>query len=36
VKDRVEIWNDKTWSQNQETVEKKAGELAEALGREQK
>jgi MraZ protein len=32
VEDRVEIWNDKTWSQNQEVVEKQAGELAEKLG----
>ncbi len=32
VEDRVEIWNDKVWSQNQEVVEKQAGELAEKLG----
>lgn len=32
VKDRVEIWNDKVWSQNQEVVEKQAGSLAESLG----
>lgn len=32
VEDRIEIWNDKTWSQNQEVVEKQAGELAEKLG----
>ena len=31
VEDRVEIWNDKTWSKNQEAVEKQAGELAEKL-----
>ena len=36
VKDRVEIWNDKVWSQNQEIVEKKAGVLAEALSGEHK
>jgi MraZ protein len=32
VKDRVEIWNDKTWSENQEAVEKQAELLAEKLG----
>ena len=31
VEDRVEIWNDKVWSQNQEAVEKEAAKLAEAL-----
>lgn len=31
VEDRVEIWNDKTWSQNKEAVEKQAPELAEKL-----
>jgi MraZ protein len=36
VKDRVEIWNDKTWSQNQEAVEKTAAALAESLGNEGK
>jgi MraZ protein len=34
VKDRVEIWNDKVWSQNQEVVEKQVGALAESLGNE--
>jgi MraZ protein len=32
VEDRVEIWNDKVWSANQEMVEKQAGQLAENLG----
>jgi len=32
VEDRVEIWNDKVWLQNQEVVEKQAHELAEKLG----
>lgn len=32
VKDRVEIWDDKVWSQNQAVVEKQASELAEKLG----
>jgi MraZ protein len=32
VKDRVEIWNDKAWSQNQDAVEKQAEQLAEKLG----
>jgi MraZ protein len=36
VKDRVEIWNDKVWSQNQEIVEKQSGALAESLGSENK
>ncbi len=31
VGDRVEVWNDKTWSQNQEVIGKQAGELAEKL-----
>ncbi len=31
VGDRVEIWNDKTWSANQEAVAKQAGDLAEKL-----
>ncbi len=32
VKDRVEVWNDKTWSENKAIVEKQAEELAEKLG----
>ena len=32
VKDRVEIWNEKVWSENQEAVEKQAEQLAEKLG----
>jgi MraZ protein len=32
VEDRVEIWNDKVWSQNQKVVEKQAPQLAEKLG----
>ncbi|MDR3519820.1 MAG: division/cell wall cluster transcriptional repressor MraZ [Candidatus Pacebacteria bacterium] len=36
VKDRVEIWNDKVWSQNQEVISKKASALAENLGNEKK
>ena len=31
VKDRVEIWNDKTWSANQEVVGKQAEQLAEKI-----
>jgi len=34
VEDRIEIWNDKVWSQNQEVVEKQAPQLAEKLGNE--
>ena len=33
VKDRVEIWNDKTWSAHQEIIEKQAEQLAEKLGK---
>ena len=32
VKDRIEIWNEKAWSQNQDIVSKKASVLAENLG----
>lgn len=32
VEDRVEIWNDKTWSENKDVVEKQAASLAEKLG----
>ena len=32
VEDRVEVWNDKVWSQNQEAMEKQAPDLAEKLG----
>ena len=31
VEDRVEVWNEKAWLQNQEVVEKRAAELAEKL-----
>ena len=31
VEDRVEIWNDKTWLQYREVVEKQADQLAEKL-----
>jgi MraZ protein len=36
VKDRVEVWNDKTWSENKAVVEKQAEQLAEKLGNETK
>ncbi len=32
VKDRVEIWNDRTWSENQTAILKQAEQLAEKLG----
>ena len=32
VKDRVEIWNDKVWAQNEEAIEKQAEALAEKIG----
>lgn len=34
VQDRVEVWNDKVWSQEKETVSKQADQLAEKLGNE--
>lgn len=36
VEDRVEIWNEKVWSQNQKVVEKHATDLAEKLGNDKK
>jgi MraZ protein len=36
VEDRVEIWNEKTWSQYKDVVEKQADQLAEKLGNEGK
>lgn len=32
VQSRVEIWNEKTWEANKETIEKQADSLAEKLG----
>ncbi len=32
VQSRVEIWNDKAWEANKETIEKQADTLAEKLG----
>lgn len=32
VEDRVEVWNDKKWSQNKDAVERQAADLAEKLG----
>ena len=34
VEDRVEIWNDKVWSNYKESIEKDADQLAEKLGNE--
>jgi len=34
VEDRVEIWNERAWSQQKEIVEKQAEQLAEKLGNE--
>src|SRR6185436_19791710 len=34
VKDRVEIWSEKTWNEYKQNVEKRAVELAEKLGSE--
>jgi MraZ protein len=31
VKDRVEVWNDKAWAENQKMIEKQAEDLAEKL-----
>ena len=36
VKDRVEIWNDKVWSEYKKMAEKEAEELAEKLANEGK
>ena len=36
VQTRVEIWNEKTWSQYKDVVEKQADQLAEKLGNEGK
>lgn len=33
VEDRVEIWNEKAWKENLESIEKQAGGLAEKLGK---
>src|SRR3989338_374857 len=32
VKDRVEVWNEKAWSENKAIVERQAEQLAEKLG----
>jgi MraZ protein len=34
VEDRIEIWNEKTWGNYKDIVERKADELAEKLGSE--
>ena len=34
VKDRVEVWSEKAWSEQKEIVEKQAEQLAEKLGNE--
>jgi len=36
VEDRVEVWNEKAWSEQKEIVEKQAEQLAEKLGNEGK
>ena len=36
VKDRVEVWNEKAWSENKAVVERQAEQLAESLGSEEK
>ena len=36
VKDRIEVWNERAWSENKELVEKQAEQLAEKLGNEGK
>lgn len=33
VEDRVEVWNDKVWAENQQAVERQAPQLAENLGK---
>jgi len=36
VKDRIEVWSEKAWSENKALVEKQAEQLAEKLGNEGK
>ena len=36
VKDRIEVWNERAWSENKALVEKQAEQLAEKLGNEGK
>ncbi len=36
VKDRVEVWNEKAWSENKAIIEKQAEELAEKLAGDMK
>ena len=36
VKDRVEVWNDKVWKENQDVIEKQAEALAEKIGNDSK
>lgn len=36
VEDRVEVWNDKAWSQYKKVVEHQADQLAEKLGNEKR
>ena len=36
VKDRLEVWNEKAWSEQKEMVSKQAEQLAERLGNESK
>lgn len=36
VKDRVEVWNERAWSEQKAIVEKQAEQLAEKLGNESK
>ena len=36
VEDRLEVWNDKTWAEYREKVEKDADQLAEKLANEKK
>jgi MraZ protein len=36
VKDRVEVWNERAWSEQKEIVSKQAEQLAERLGNEDK
>jgi MraZ protein len=36
VEDRVEVWNEKTWSEYKKVVEQEADQLAEKLGNEKR
>ncbi|HBB54441.1 TPA: hypothetical protein DCZ79_03045 [Candidatus Nomurabacteria bacterium] len=36
MEDRIEVWNEKAWREQKKEVEKRAEQLAEKLGNEEK